>query len=712
MGSRIGHLPNNLSRTNQFIGSSNWNNDAKFDGMMDDMRVYDRALDQNEVDQIYSGDLEQTVTLGGEDPSITLFWGDEDAGQTATVNASSPDAWDASNLLGVKPPGEFSFPLSGLQVGKTYYYRFLATNSAGSSWSPAVSVFSTGSFGFKTDSFADGNLLLWLDATDVNADDNLSNEPVGGVLDQWRDKSGASRHAGNGQGPEVRVDRWNGLSTLKFDGQSQYLRVSDSPAFDFGEDATIFIVAKGDTLADWRPILSKRGMDDVGWQFRKDNTDFATFTVRGTTGADGPRGATPINGETHVWAMRKSQFKRTQWADGNEEFNIDDRDPVPATTSDLVIGARDQNGISAFGGVEIGEILVFDSALSDGQVSQMQGHLAHKWGLTSEMSNSHPYKAIPPLFENRPEITLNSAYTFFFQSGTPVSLPITTNRPADAYGGTGLPAGLDVNSTSGLISGTPSATGSFTATLEASNQAGSYTKQVVFDIRDYSAWRFSSEIAFPGYTGSSQISDFPVYLEFNNSLSGFNYEQFSSPFGYDLRFVMVDGNEEIEYEVVSWNPGGISSFWLNLPRLDDNTTIKALWGNQNALVQPEYSKDGRIWNGYHGVWHMDGTADDLVKESKSSFHGTPNNFGTLREPGLIGTALSFDGVNDFSRFTARLPSPGRCEETLDLLLELRGYQSSQKQFDSRVRFGPWSPPEYPSAMVQCEGLLGCRCRWH
>ena len=50
----------------------------------------------------------------------------------------------------------------------------------------------------------------------------------------------------------------DGLSTLKFDGQSQYLRVSDSPAFDFGEDATIFIVAKGDTLADWRPILSKR----------------------------------------------------------------------------------------------------------------------------------------------------------------------------------------------------------------------------------------------------------------------------------------------------------------------------------------------------------------------------------------------------------------------------------------------------------------------
>ena len=192
----------------------------------------------------------------------------------------------------------------------------MATNSAGSSWSPTVGTFSTGSFGFMADSFASGNLLLWLDATDTNGDGNLSNEPLGGVLDQWRDKSGASRHAGNGKGPDLRVDRWNGLSTLVFDGQTQYLRVDDSSAFDFGQDATIFVVAKGDTLADWRPILSKRGEDGVGWQFRKDNTDFATFTVRGTTGNDGQRGGSD-QWRGSVGAMRKSALKRTQWADGN-----------------------------------------------------------------------------------------------------------------------------------------------------------------------------------------------------------------------------------------------------------------------------------------------------------------------------------------------------------------------------------------------------------
>ena len=72
MGSRLGHLPRNVARTNQFIGRSNWP-DAYFDGMMDDMRVYDRAINQDEVALIYAGDLEQNAPMGGEDPVITLF---------------------------------------------------------------------------------------------------------------------------------------------------------------------------------------------------------------------------------------------------------------------------------------------------------------------------------------------------------------------------------------------------------------------------------------------------------------------------------------------------------------------------------------------------------------------------------------------------------------------------------------------------------------
>ena len=175
----------------------------------------------------------------------------------------------------------------------------------------------------------------------------------------------------------------------------------------------------------------------------------------------------------------------------------------------------------------------------------------------------------------------------------------------------------------------PLTTGSFTSTLEAAT--GSYEKTVVLDIRDYSAWRFSSGVTFP-VTPELPRFRFSVYLELNDSLSGFSYEQFASPFGYDLRFVSNTTNEEIEYEIVKWDPAGQSSFWLKLPELNASTSIKALWGNQNALVQPGYS-EGRsdlvqvqasgIWTERRMIWS---------KKSSSSFHAIPYNFETLRAP--------------------------------------------------------------------------------
>jgi hypothetical protein len=120
-----------------------------------------------------------------------------------------------------------------------------------------------------------------LDASDVNGDGNYSNEPFGGSVDKWRDKSGSNRHAGNGNGPRLILNSLNSLSTLKFDGLTNYLRIPHSASLNVGEDMTLFVVAKGDTLSDWRPIISKRGEDDIGWQFRKGSNDFATFTIRG-----------------------------------------------------------------------------------------------------------------------------------------------------------------------------------------------------------------------------------------------------------------------------------------------------------------------------------------------------------------------------------------------------------------------------------------------
>ena len=120
----------------------------------------------------------------------------------------------------------------------------MVENSAGQSWS-AVSTFSTGNFEFSTDSVVGGDMLLWLDSSDIDADGYPTNEPFGGKVDFWRDKSGGGRHAGNGNGPDLQINRWNNLSTLKFNGNSQYLRVADSDVLILGRTEQFLLLPKG-----------------------------------------------------------------------------------------------------------------------------------------------------------------------------------------------------------------------------------------------------------------------------------------------------------------------------------------------------------------------------------------------------------------------------------------------------------------------------------
>ena len=244
------------------------------------MRVYDRAINQDEVALIYAGDLEQK-RYDGRRRSCRL-----PCSGVMKMPGRPPTSMHLPRMPGMPRIywalcRRVSFPslLPGSKSAKPTITASWPPIQPVPSWSPTVGTFSTGSFRIY------GRLVCWRKFTSLVGRDGY----------QWRRQSfqrtreclinGETNqvlaHAGNGKGPDLRVDRWNGLSTLGFDGQSQYLRVDDSSVFDFGEDATIFVVAKGDTLADWRPILSKRGEDGVGWQFRKDNTRLRDFHCQG-----------------------------------------------------------------------------------------------------------------------------------------------------------------------------------------------------------------------------------------------------------------------------------------------------------------------------------------------------------------------------------------------------------------------------------------------
>ena len=67
---------------------------------------------------------------------------------------------------------------------------------------------------------------------------------------------------------------------------------------------------------------------------------------------------------------------------------------------------------------------------------------------------------------------ITSATTASGTVGSAFSYQITATNTPTSYGATGLPAGLSVNTGTGLISGTPTAAATSTVTLSATNSAG------------------------------------------------------------------------------------------------------------------------------------------------------------------------------------------------------------------------------------------------
>ncbi|MBA3708416.1 MAG: putative Ig domain-containing protein [Planctomycetes bacterium] len=67
--------------------------------------------------------------------------------------------------------------------------------------------------------------------------------------------------------------------------------------------------------------------------------------------------------------------------------------------------------------------------------------------------------------------------------GQPFSYTITATNTPTSYGATGLPTGLSVNTTTGVISGTPTAAGTYTITIQATNGSGTSSTSMALTIQ-------------------------------------------------------------------------------------------------------------------------------------------------------------------------------------------------------------------------------------
>jgi uncharacterized repeat protein (TIGR03803 family) len=81
-----------------------------------------------------------------------------------------------------------------------------------------------------------------------------------------------------------------------------------------------------------------------------------------------------------------------------------------------------------------------------------------------------------------PPPVITSTLSASGQVGMAFSYQITASNSPASYGASGLPAGLSVNTTNGLISGTPSVTGTFSSTISATNIGGTGSATLAINI--------------------------------------------------------------------------------------------------------------------------------------------------------------------------------------------------------------------------------------
>ncbi len=167
---------------------------------------------------------------------------------------------------------------------------------------------------------------------------------------------------------------------------------------------------------------------------------------------------------------------------------------------------------------------------------------------------------------------------------------------------------------------------------------------------DLPIFRFEKKIRFCGYDRDETLTNFPVLVSLDNTISNFSYSDFVHPTnGADLRFYNSSKLTELNYEIENWDTNGTSHVWVQVDKFTSNSFIYAMWGSTNWNYKPSYTTNGATWNtGYLCVWHLreldpSGNQPDATANQTDL---TPMG-DVANSPALIDGGQTFDGNGDY-----------------------------------------------------------------
>ena len=274
---------------------------------------------------------------------------------------------------------------------------------------------------------------LWLDAADAS-----TITETGGKVSQWDDKSGNNNHLSQSNSsyqPQYNPTQLNGQGGVDFH-QNKKLFSSDTPTIKY---VITVIEAQSATWTGFHSMLDGRS---------------------GRIGGLRQSGQTGFHNEPLA-----------KWEDGviktDNNFNSIDNPHIIGYTptsnaspisGGLTVGSYDST--NSGGNATQYEIIALSSEPSQEDRQKLEGYLAHKWGLTANLPQGHPYKETVPGKTGQADVTFTAPAS---DGGSPITSYEVTSSPGGITGTLSGASGGTVN-IKGLAIGT-----AYTFTVTASN---------------------------------------------------------------------------------------------------------------------------------------------------------------------------------------------------------------------------------------------------
>jgi len=242
----------------------------------------------------------------------------------------------------------------------------------------------------------------WFDAAD-----STTLTPNVGNVSLWQDKSGNQNHASQAtftRRPASGSTTIGGLNAVAFDpSKDQHLSAPDHPSInlDASGGANLFVVLnytgyvnRGSFI---NTIVSKGTLltAENGYGIRIIENNRPTFKA-GDNFLSTP--AQSFTSQDLLYSAIRDDTTRTATTLINGLTWVSSTDTAISSnnTSPLILGG--ETAIVRCADVRLGEFLIVPGVMNAGTRQTIEGYLAHKWTLASNLPAAHPYKASPPAY--------------------------------------------------------------------------------------------------------------------------------------------------------------------------------------------------------------------------------------------------------------------------------------------------------------------------